>query len=98
MLHDTQEREALVRNALTSKRMLLGLDNFETLNHAVEGVQGLETSDSSKVAKSLYAFFKNLPAEGVVLCVTSREKTDLPGEHLEEILRTGRCNGRRVVL
>ena len=83
--NDTQERETLVRNALTSKRTLLGLDNFETLNHAVEGIRSLEPSDSSKVAKSLYAFFKSLPAEGVVLCVTSREKTNLPGETIEEI-------------
>jgi tetratricopeptide (TPR) repeat protein len=80
--NDTKEREALVRNALTSKRALLGLDNFETLNHAV---QSQETLDSVKTAKSLYAFFKSLPAEGVTLCVTSREKTNLPGEHIEEI-------------
>ncbi len=33
--NDTKEREALVRNALTSKRTLLGLDNFETLNYAL---------------------------------------------------------------
>jgi len=71
-----------VRNALTSKRTLLGLDNFETLNHAI---QSLETLESVKVAKSLYAFFKSLPAAGVTLCVTSREKTNLPGEHMEEI-------------
>ena len=80
--NDTKEREALVRNALTSKRMLLGLDNFETLNHAV---QSQETLESAKTAKSLYAFFKSLPAASVTLCVTSREKTNLPGEHIEEI-------------
>ena len=80
--NDTKEREAIVRNALTSKRTLLGLDNFETLNHAI---QSLETLESVKVAKSLYAFFKSLPAAGVTLCVTSREKTNLPGEHMEEI-------------
>jgi tetratricopeptide (TPR) repeat protein len=80
--NDTKEREALVRNALTSKRTLLGLDNFETLNHAV---QSLETLESKTVAKSLYAFFKSLPVAGVTLCVTSREKTNLPGEHIEEI-------------
>ncbi len=80
--NDTKEREALVRNALTSKRTLLGLDNFETLNHAV---QSQETLESKQVAKSLYAFFMSLPAAGVTLCVTSREKTNLPGEHIEEI-------------
>ncbi|MFZ5909366.1 MAG: tetratricopeptide repeat protein [Chloroflexota bacterium] len=77
--NDTKQREALVRNALTSKRTLLGLDNFETLNHALN-------DDATKgTAKSLYAFFKSLPAAGVTLCVTSREKTNLPGEHIEEI-------------
>lgn len=77
--NDTKEREALVRNALTSKRTLLGLDNFETLNHALndEAIKG--------IAKSLYAFFKSLPAAGITLCVTSREKTNLAGEHIEEI-------------
>ncbi|NOH03088.1 MAG: tetratricopeptide repeat protein [Chloroflexi bacterium] len=77
--NDTKEREALVRNALMSKRTLLGLDNFETLNHALndDGTKG--------TAKSLYAFFKSMPAAGVTLCVTSREKTNLPGEHIEEI-------------
>ncbi|MEW5940431.1 MAG: tetratricopeptide repeat protein, partial [Chloroflexota bacterium] len=77
--NDTKERETMVRNELTSKRTLLGLDNFETLNHALN-------DDATKgTAKSLYAFFKSLPAAGVSLCVTSREKTNLPGEHIEEI-------------
>jgi len=75
--NDTKERETLVRNALTSKRTLLGLDNFETLNHALN-------DDATKgTAKSLYAFFKGLPAEGVTFCVTNREKTNLPGENIE---------------
>jgi len=77
--NDTQEREALVRNALTKVRTLLGLDNFETLNHA------LNDEATKGTAKSLYAFFKSLPAAGVTLCVTSREKTNLPSEHIEEI-------------
>jgi len=77
--NDTKERETLVRNALTSKRTLLGLDNFETLNHA------LNDDETKGTAKSLYAFFKSLPAAGATLCVTSREKTSLPGEHIEEI-------------
>lgn len=85
--NDTKEREAMARNALTSKRTLLGLDNFETLNHAVQSQesQSQETLESAKVAKILYAFFKSLPAAGATLCVTSREKTNLPGEHIEEI-------------
>ncbi|MFZ5905542.1 MAG: tetratricopeptide repeat protein [Chloroflexota bacterium] len=80
--NDTKEREALVRNALTSKRTLLGLDNFETLNYARDN----GTNDEKKTAKSLYAFFQSLPAAGVTLCVTSRVNTDLPGEgEMEEI-------------
>ncbi len=76
---ETRERETMVRSALAGKRTLLGLDNFETLNHALN-------DDATKgTAKSLYAFFKSLPAAGVTLCVTSREKTNLPGEHIEEI-------------
>ena len=85
--NDTKEREAIVQNALTSKHTLLGLDNFETLNHAVQSQesQSQETLESKATAKSLYAFFKSLPAAGVTLCVTSREKTNLPGEHIEEV-------------
>ncbi|MBI5840068.1 MAG: tetratricopeptide repeat protein [Chloroflexi bacterium] len=80
--NDTKEREALVRNALTRARTLLGLDNFETLIHARDN----GTNDEKKTAKSLYAFFQSLPAAGVTLCVTSREKTALSGEgEMEEI-------------
>ncbi len=80
--NDTKEREALVRNALTSKRTLLGLDNFETLIHARDN----GTNDEKITTKSLYAFFQSLPAAGVTLCVTSRVNTELPGEgEMEEI-------------
>ncbi|MEZ0396218.1 MAG: tetratricopeptide repeat protein [Anaerolineales bacterium] len=78
---DPKEREALVRNALTRGRALLGLDNFETLVHARDN----GAAEEKKAAKSLYAFFQSLPAAGVTLCITSRGKTQLPGEHLEEI-------------
>lgn len=87
--NDTQEREALVRNALTSKRTLLGLDNFETLNYALNE----KDSDKAKTAKSLHTFFKNLAANGVTLCVTSREVTKLGGEHVEEIQGLSNENG-----
>src|SRR5690606_39694941 len=33
--NNTKERERIVRERLTSKRTLLGLDNFETLNYAL---------------------------------------------------------------
>ncbi len=78
---DPQEREAIVRNALTSGRALLGLDNFETLNHALNE----EGSESEDTARSLHEFFSSLCSEGVALCVTSREPTDLPSEELVEI-------------
>ncbi|MCC7118036.1 MAG: CHAT domain-containing protein [Anaerolineales bacterium] len=78
---ETREREALVREALTKARTLLGLDNFETLNHALNE----EGSENENTAKSLHEFFSGLCAEGVRLCVTSREPTDLPSEELVEI-------------
>ncbi len=79
--NDTQEREALVRNALTRVRTLLGLDNFETLNHALND----EGSENENTAKRLHEFFSSLCSEGATLCVTSREATDLPNEELIEI-------------
>lgn len=79
--NDTKERETLVRERLTSKRTLLGLDNFETLNYALNE----KDSDEEKTSKSLHAFFKSLAANGVTLCVTSREVTNLPGETIEDI-------------
>lgn len=79
--NDTKERERIVRGKLTGRVTLLGLDNFETLNHARDN----GSDEEKKTAKSLYAFFKSLAAEGVTLCVTSREKTSLPGEAIQEI-------------
>ncbi|MFZ5820276.1 MAG: CHAT domain-containing protein [Chloroflexota bacterium] len=90
--NDTKEREALVRNALTSKRTLLGLDNFETLNYALNE----KGSDEEKTAKSLHAFFKSLAANGVTLCVTSREVTNLPGETIEDIQGLTNESGGRL--
>jgi hypothetical protein len=79
--NDTKEREKIVRANLTRKNTLLGLDNFETLNYALNN----KDSDEAKTAKSLHAFFRSLVTEGVKLCVTSREKTGLGGEYIEEI-------------
>ncbi|RJP54127.1 MAG: CHAT domain-containing protein [Anaerolineaceae bacterium] len=90
--NDTQEREALVRNALTSKRTLLGLDNFETLNYALNE----KGSDDEKTAKSLHTFFKSLAANGVTLCITSREVTNLPGETIEDIQGLTNESGGRL--
>ncbi|MCQ3938424.1 MAG: hypothetical protein DPW18_15450 [Chloroflexi bacterium] len=90
--NDTKEREALVRNALTSKHTLLGLDNFETLNYALNE----KGSDEEKTAKSLHTFFKSLAANGVTLCVTSREVTNLPGEAIEDIQGLSNESGGRL--
>jgi tetratricopeptide (TPR) repeat protein len=90
--NDTKEREALVRNALTSKRTLLGLDNFETLNYALNE----KGSDEEKTAKSLHTFFKSLAANGVTLCVTSREVTNLGGEIVEDIQGLTNESGGRL--
>ncbi|MGA7194339.1 MAG: tetratricopeptide repeat protein, partial [Anaerolineales bacterium] len=92
--NDAKEREALVRNALAlaGKRTLLGLDNFETLNYALNE----KGSDEEKTAKSLHTFFKSLAANGVTLCVTSREVTNLPGEIIEDIQGLSSENGGRL--
>lgn len=90
--NETRERETLVRERLTSKRTLLGLDNFETLNYALNE----KGSDEEKTAKSLHAFFKSLAANGVTLCVTSREVTNLPGETIEDIQGLTNENGGRL--
>lgn len=90
--NDTKEREAIVRNALTSKRTLLGLDNFETLNYVLNE----KGSDEEKTAKSLHTFFKSLAANGVTLCVTSREVTNLPGEIIEDIQGLTNESGGRL--
>ncbi len=90
--NDTKEREVIVRNALTSKRTLLGLDNFETLNYALNE----KGSDEEKTAKSLHTFFKSLAANGVTLFVTSREVTNLPGETVEDIQGLTNESGGRL--
>lgn len=90
--NETKERETLLRERLTSKRTLLGLDNFETLNYALNE----KDSDEEKTSKSLLAFFKSLAANGVTLCVTSREVTNLPGETIEDIQGLTNENGGRL--
>jgi tetratricopeptide (TPR) repeat protein len=87
--NETKERETLVRERLTSKRTLLGLDNFETLNYALNE----KGSDEEKTSKSLHAFFKSLAANSVTLCVTSREVTNFPGETIEDIQGLTNENG-----
>jgi len=90
--NETKERKTLVGKRLTSKRTLLGLDNFETLNYALNE----KGSDEEKTSESLHAFFKSLAANGVTLCVTSREVTNLPGETIEDIQGLTNENGGRL--
>lgn len=90
--NETKERETLVCERLTSKRTLLGLDNFETLNYALNEKGG----DEEKTSKSLHVFFKSLATNGVTLCVTSREVTNLPGETIEDIQGLTNENGGRL--
>ncbi|MBX3038592.1 MAG: tetratricopeptide repeat protein [Anaerolineales bacterium] len=90
--NETKERESMVRERLTSKRTLLGLDNFETLNYALNE----KDSDEEKTSKSLHTLFENLAANGVTLCVTSREVTNLPGETIEDIQGLTNENGGRL--
>jgi len=90
--NDAKEREAIVQNILISKHTLLGLDNFETLNYALNE----KGSDEEKAAKSLHSFFKNLAANSVILCVTSREITNLPGEIIEDIQGLTNESGGRL--
>jgi tetratricopeptide (TPR) repeat protein len=79
--NETKEREKIISDRLTSKRILLGLDNFETLNYALNE----KGSDAEKTAKSLHSFFNHLSANGVTLCITSREVTNLGGELIIDI-------------
>lgn len=90
--NETKERETLVLERLTSKHTLLGLDNFETLNYALNE----RGSDEEKTSKSLHSLFKSLAANGVTLCVTSREVTNLPGETIEDIQGLTNENGGRL--
>ncbi len=91
--NDMKEREAIVRNALTKVRTLLGLDNFETLNYALNE----KGSDKEKTAKSLHTFFESLAANGVSLCVTSRDVTGLGEEvFLDEIQGLSNEDGGRL--
>jgi hypothetical protein len=65
-------------DALQGKRLLLALDNFESLFKARQ--EGTEAQKAA--AAHLYKFFEQIPARGPTLLISSREKTELPGETL----------------
>ena len=64
--------------ALQGKRLLLALDNFESLFKARQ--EG--TEEQKDAATDLYKFFEQIPARGPTLLISSRENTGLPGETL----------------
>jgi len=74
---DPEGRQERVADALAPQRVLLALDNFETLTRAGDA------GDTD--ARALYRFLSGLPARGVAFLVSSRERTGLPGEVRVEV-------------
>jgi tetratricopeptide (TPR) repeat protein/CHAT domain-containing protein len=66
-----------VSRRLQGQNLLLALDNFESVFRA--------TGEKKAEASVLYKFFEGLPARGVTLLISSRETTNLPGEHIVEV-------------
>ncbi len=76
-IHDPAEIERQVLRQLNQRRILLVLDNFETLINVVEA--------SDEEALRLVQFIKQLPSSIVSLLVTSREHLGWSGEAALEI-------------
>ena len=74
---DPEGRRERVADALARRRVLLALDNFETLTRAGDA------GDAD--ARALHRFLSGLPARGVSFLVSGRERTDLPGEVRVEV-------------
>ncbi|MCX8066807.1 MAG: CHAT domain-containing protein [Anaerolineae bacterium] len=83
-----QERQERVAGALKRARVLLALDNFETLTRAGD--------EGNADARELQRFFRSLPARGTALLVSSRERTDLPGEQRVEVSGLDEGAGARL--
>ena len=77
------QRYERLLEALRGRRLLLALDNFESVLHAAQG-QGEEQPPDTQAAE-LYAFLGQLPGRGVTLLVSSREFSGLPGEAQVEV-------------
>jgi len=75
---ELKARAERLLEALQGKRLLLALDNFESLFKARQ--EGTEAQKAA--AAHLYNFFEQIPARGPTLLISSREKTELPGETL----------------
>ncbi|MDW7992729.1 MAG: CHAT domain-containing protein [Anaerolineae bacterium] len=83
-----QERQERVAGALKRARVLLALDNFETLTRAGD--------EGNTDARELQRFLRSLPARGTALLVSSRERTDLPGEQRVEVSGLDEGAGARL--
>ncbi|MGQ9804367.1 MAG: CHAT domain-containing protein, partial [Anaerolineae bacterium] len=75
---DEEARIRRVTDALTARRTLLVLDNFETLIHARDGAD----EEQKQRARSVFRFLQPLPARGLTFLASSRERTGLPGERI----------------
>ncbi len=88
---DYQARLNEIGKRVQGRRLLLSLDNFETLVYAREGGSGED-------ARKVYGIFRSLSSRGVSLLVTSREKTGLHGERLVEVRGMREEEGARLFL
>ena len=80
----SEQIEARVKSlyqVLETRPLLLALDNFETLKFARDD----EAPENQQQARDLFKFCRGLPARGVTLISSSREKTNLPGEKIVNV-------------
>ncbi len=73
-----QRMEQLL-NDLQGRKLLIALDNFESLNHAKTNEERRED------AFTIFKFLEKLPALGLTFLVSSRDTTGLPGETLVDV-------------
>ena len=71
-----EERFQRLTDALRDRRILLALDNVESLIYARDGADEAQR----RASRAIYRFLSDLPVRGVALMASSRECTGLPGE------------------
>ena len=80
---ETEERTKILYQGFEKNPpILLALDNFETIVYARDDKTKPERQ---RQARDIFRFLRGLPARGVTLLTSSREKTKLPGEKLIEV-------------
>lgn len=84
------ERGARLAEALYGRRLLLALDNFESVLHA------RRLRKRRAEAAEIFRFFSSLPARGVTLLVSSRQRTGLPGEQFLSVSDLDDLSGARL--